>query len=57
MSNTEAFSALDWQREIYLNGFAGKTQTAKISYEALESAAKARLSAKSFAYIAGGGGY
>lgn len=56
MSNTEAFSALDWQREIYLNGFAGKTQTAKISYEALESAAKARLSAKSFAYIAGGAG-
>jgi lactate 2-monooxygenase len=56
MSNTEAFSALDWQREIYLNGFAGKSQTARISYEALESAAKARLSAKSFAYIAGGAG-
>lgn len=56
MSNTQQLSALDWQREIYLNGFAGISQAARINYEALESAAKDKLSAKSFAYIAGGAG-
>lgn len=56
MNNTQPPSALDWQREIYLNGFAGISQTVKISYEALELAAKAKLSNKSFAYIAGGAG-
>lgn len=56
MNNTQPPSALDWQRQIYLNGFAGISQTVKINYEALESAAKDKLSAKSFAYIAGGAG-
>ncbi len=49
-------SALDWQREIYLNGFAGKNPTAQISFDALELSAKRKLSVKSFAYIAGGAG-
>jgi lactate 2-monooxygenase len=56
MSYTQALSALDWQRQIYLNGFAGINQTVRISYDELELAAKAKLSAKSFAYIAGGAG-
>ncbi|GAB3509207.1 lactate 2-monooxygenase [Emticicia fontis] len=56
MTHTQPPSALDWQRQIYLNGFAGINQKVKISYEALESAAKDKLSAKSFAYIAGGAG-
>lgn len=56
MNNTQSHSALDWQRQIYLNGFAGISQTVKISYEALELAAEDKLSAKSFAYIAGGAG-
>jgi len=56
MNNTQPPSALDWQRQIYLNGFAGINQTVKISYKALELAAKEKLSDKSFAYIAGGAG-
>ncbi|RFS13339.1 lactate 2-monooxygenase [Emticicia sp. C21] len=56
MNSAQPLSALDWQRQIYLNGFAGISQKVKISYEALESAAKYKLSAKSFAYIAGGAG-
>ena len=46
-------SAVDWQREIYLNGFIGKKPTIQISFDALELSAKNKLSTKSFAYIAG----
>ena len=49
-------SAVDWQREIYLNGFIGKKPTIQISFDALELSAKSKLSTKSFAYIAGGAG-
>jgi lactate 2-monooxygenase len=53
---THPLSALSWQGEIYLNGFAGHTPSVKINYEALEAAAKEKLSPKAFAYIAGGAG-
>ncbi|MBA4854047.1 lactate 2-monooxygenase [Emticicia sp. BO119] len=56
MNSSQSLSALDWQRQIYLNGFAGINQTVKINYEALESAAREKLSRKSYAYIAGGAG-
>ncbi len=49
-------SALGWQGEIYINGFAGRNPTVKINYEALELAAKDKLPPKAFAYIAGGAG-
>ncbi len=57
MSNPNySHSAADWQREIYLNGFVGKKPAIPISFDALESSAKRKLSVKSFAYIAGGAG-
>jgi lactate 2-monooxygenase len=49
-------SAPDWQKEIYLNGFAGNKSSVKISLQSLESEAKQRMSEKAYAYIAGGAG-
>jgi lactate 2-monooxygenase len=49
-------SAPDWQKEIYLGGFAGKQSLIKISMQSLEHDAKARMTEKAFAYIAGGAG-
>jgi lactate 2-monooxygenase len=49
-------SASEWQREIYLNGFAGKKPRLNISFNALEEAACSVMSKKAFAYIAGGAG-
>nr|MCU0383898.1 alpha-hydroxy-acid oxidizing protein [Cyclobacteriaceae bacterium] len=48
--------ALERQKEIYLNGFAGKTPSIPFTAESLEKAAKKVLSKKAFAYIAGGAG-
>jgi lactate 2-monooxygenase len=50
------FPALDRQKEIYLNGFAGITPAVPISFSELESAAKKILSPQAYAYIAGGAG-
>ena len=49
-------SAPDWQKEIYLGGFAGKQSPVKISLQSLESEAKQRMTEKAYAYIAGGAG-
>lgn len=49
-------SAPDWQKEIYLNGFAGKRSSVKISMQSLESVAKQSMSEKAYAYIGGGAG-
>lgn len=51
-----SFSALDWQRKIYLNGFSGKRPTAKTDYANLEESACRHMSPAAFAYIAGGAG-
>lgn len=49
-------SATDRQKDIYLNGFAGKRSSIKISMQSLESEARQRMSDKAYAYIAGGAG-
>lgn len=50
------FSALDWQKEIYLNGFAGILPKVRIDFQKLEEQARSYMSAEAFAYIAGGAG-
>ncbi len=52
----DPLSAPDWQKEIYLNGFAGKKLSVQASFEKLEQKAKEKISKKAFAYIAGGAG-
>lgn len=49
-------SALDRQREIYLNGFSGIRSKITPDLHALEALARKRISKKAFAYIAGGAG-
>lgn len=49
-------SALDRQREIYLNGFSGIRSTVNIDLKALEENAEECMNEKAFAYIAGGAG-
>jgi lactate 2-monooxygenase len=49
-------SALDWQKEIYLNGFAGIRPKVSIDLRLLEDNARAAMSREAFAYIAGGAG-
>lgn len=49
-------SALDWQKQIYLEGFAGKLPTIPIDPARLELAAKSVMTPKAFAYVAGGAG-
>jgi lactate 2-monooxygenase len=49
-------AAPDWQKEIYLNGFAGRKSSIKISMHRLEEEARLRMSEKAYAYIAGGAG-
>jgi lactate 2-monooxygenase len=49
-------SAPDWQKEIYLNGFAGKRSSIKVSMQSLEGEAKQHMNEKAYAYIAGGAG-
>jgi lactate 2-monooxygenase len=50
------FSALDRQKEIYLNGFAGILPTVPVSTAELENVAKKNLTPQAYAYIAGGAG-
>jgi lactate 2-monooxygenase len=49
-------SALDWQKKIYLDGFAGNLPRIPVDPLKLELAAKAVLSPKAFGYVAGGAG-
>jgi lactate 2-monooxygenase len=49
-------SATDWQKEIYLNGFAGIKPKVNIDLRLLEKNAKRAMSREAFAYIAGGAG-
>ena len=51
-----ATSSLNWQKEIYLNGFAGIRPSVNIDLQKLEQTAKAKMSSEAFAYIAGGAG-
>jgi|APTNR8051073442_1049403.scaffolds.fasta_scaffold00005_31 lactate 2-monooxygenase len=55
--NEKTLSATDWQKEIYLNGFAGKRSSVKISLQTLEQDAQKVMSEKAYAYIAGGAGH
>lgn len=52
----KSFSALDWQKRIYLNGFAGKKPSIPIDRNQLEEQARRVISPKAFAYVAGGAG-
>lgn len=49
------YSALDRQKDIYLNGVAGNKPIIPTDYYSLEAAAKI-LSTKAYAYLAGGAG-
>ena len=50
-------SALDWQTQIYINGFAGLRPRVNIDLKMLEESARKVISPQAFAYIAGGAGY
>ncbi len=50
------FSALDRQKEIYLDGFSGRRPRIPTSFDQLEAAAREKASEAAFAYIAGGAG-
>ncbi|MBX2964473.1 MAG: lactate 2-monooxygenase [Cyclobacteriaceae bacterium] len=50
------FSALDWQRKIYLSGFSGKLPRVPVDIKQLEESARKNMSPQAFAYIAGGAG-
>jgi lactate 2-monooxygenase len=50
-------SALDRQREIYLQGFSSRKSKLNVDFKKLETTAKQQISNKAFAYIAGGAGY
>lgn len=50
------FTAPDWQKEIYLSGFAGILPRVNIDLANLEAAAKRHMSRNAYAYIAGGAG-
>jgi lactate 2-monooxygenase len=50
------FSALDWQKKIYLDGFAGKKPRVNIDPVSLENAARESMTPQAWAYIAGGAG-
>jgi lactate 2-monooxygenase len=50
------FSALNWQRTIYVNGFAGRRPIIPAQWNELYRAGKEAMSEKAFAYIAGGAG-
>ena len=56
MVQTNENSAAGWQREIYLNGFAGHRMSVPISLSTLEQQAEKAMSPAAWAYIAGGAG-
>ena len=50
------FSAVERQRDIYLQGMSGRRSPIPQDPQALEEAAKARMTAEAYGYIAGGAG-
>ncbi|HTE31079.1 MAG TPA: alpha-hydroxy-acid oxidizing protein, partial [Chryseolinea sp.] len=50
------FSAIDWQKMVYLRGFAGSRPAIPTDSVKLELLAKVRMTAQAFAYVAGGAG-
>jgi len=50
------FSAIEWQKQIYLNGFAGIRRGVHIELSKLKETAKTHMSQQAFAYVAGGAG-
>jgi lactate 2-monooxygenase len=48
--------ALEWQKEIYLNGFAGIAPKVPIDFNKLHDLARSKMSSRAYAYIAGGAG-
>src|SRR6185295_4515284 len=55
MSNQKQ-AVTDWQKEIYLNGFAGIKSDIHVDFQKLEEKARSQMSPEAFAYIAGGAG-
>lgn len=51
------YKAIDWQTQIYLNGFAGKKDTLNPDWNKLEAAAIQKMSPQAAGYIAGGAGH
>jgi lactate 2-monooxygenase len=49
-------SASDWQKKIYLDGFAGKRPIVSINLKNLEEQARRQMDPAAFAYVAGGAG-
>jgi lactate 2-monooxygenase len=49
-------SGPDWQKQIYLNGFAGRKPRVPVAWTLLEAAAQRVMSRKAFSYIAGAAG-
>ena len=48
--------ALDWQKHIYLQGFAGTQPALPFTFDALELAAERVMTPRAFAYVAGAAG-
>jgi lactate 2-monooxygenase len=51
-----SFSAPEWQKEIYLHGFAGIKPSIPVDFRLLENAARSVMTPNAYAYIAGGAG-
>lgn len=51
-----SYSALDRQREVYISGVSGQKPSIPVDFQQLEQKAKAKMTAKAFAYVAGGAG-
>ncbi|MDX2245172.1 MAG: lactate 2-monooxygenase [Bacteroidia bacterium] len=54
--SSDSSSAVNRQREIYLNGAAGFKPTIPVNIDLLEAAAAKKMSREAFAYVAGGAG-
>lgn len=50
------FSAIDWQKYIYVNGFSGSRPSVNTDSSKLEEQASSFMSRQAFAYVAGGAG-
>src|SRR5689334_2855479 len=50
------FSATNWQKQIYLDGFAGHRPKVNIDLSKLEEAEQANMSVQAYADMAGGAG-
>lgn len=55
-SSMSSLDATDWQKEIYLNGFAGIRSSVPVAWPELENKARLNMSPESWAYMAGGAG-